>query len=54
MPPTASRPRQFDGDILIDKPEVVVLNKADIARIGRYGREGYYQNKYYSRYGYTD
>jgi succinoglycan biosynthesis transport protein ExoP len=32
----------------------VVLNKADIARIGRYGHDGYYQNKYYSRYGYTD
>ena len=32
----------------------VVLNKADITRIGRYGHEGYYQNKYYSRYGYTD
>jgi succinoglycan biosynthesis transport protein ExoP len=32
----------------------VVLNKADINRIGRYGHDGYYQNKYYSRYGYTD
>jgi succinoglycan biosynthesis transport protein ExoP len=32
----------------------VVLNKADIGRIGRYGHDGYYQNKYYSRYGYTD
>jgi succinoglycan biosynthesis transport protein ExoP len=32
----------------------VVLNKADISRIGRYGHDGYYQNKYYSRYGYTD
>ena len=32
----------------------VVLNKADISRIGRYGNDGYYQNKYYSRYGYTD
>ena len=32
----------------------VVLNKADITRIGRYGHDGYYQNKYYSRYGYTD
>ena len=32
----------------------VVLNKADITRMGRYGHDGYYQNKYYSRYGYTD
>jgi succinoglycan biosynthesis transport protein ExoP len=32
----------------------VVMNKADISRIGRYGHDGYYQNKYYSRYGYTD
>jgi succinoglycan biosynthesis transport protein ExoP len=32
----------------------VVLNKADIGRIGRYGHDTYYQNKYYSRYGYTD
>jgi succinoglycan biosynthesis transport protein ExoP len=32
----------------------VVLNKADISRIGRYGHDGYYQNKYYSRYGYSD
>jgi succinoglycan biosynthesis transport protein ExoP len=32
----------------------VVLNKADTSRIGRYGHDGYYQNKYYSRYGYTD
>lgn len=31
-----------------------VLNKVDINRIGRYGHDGYYQNKYYSRYGYTD
>jgi succinoglycan biosynthesis transport protein ExoP len=32
----------------------VVLNKADIGRIGRYGNNGYYQNSYYSRYGYSD
>ena len=33
----------------------VVLNKADVNRLGRYGHEGYYyQNPYYSRYGYSD
>jgi succinoglycan biosynthesis transport protein ExoP len=33
----------------------VALNKADVSRIGRYGHEGYYyQNPYYSRYGYSD
>jgi polysaccharide biosynthesis transport protein len=32
-----------------------VLNKTDMDRIGRYDmrREGYYDNKHYSRYGYT-
>jgi succinoglycan biosynthesis transport protein ExoP len=34
----------------------VVLNKADLNRLGRYdGLQGnYYYNRYYSRYGYTD
>jgi succinoglycan biosynthesis transport protein ExoP len=32
----------------------VVLNKADVSRTGHYGQHGYYQNKYYSRYGYTE
>jgi polysaccharide biosynthesis transport protein len=34
----------------------VVLNKADMTRLGRYEshRGNYYHNRYYSRYGYTD
>jgi succinoglycan biosynthesis transport protein ExoP len=35
----------------------VVLNKADIAQMGRYGSYGgnsYYHNAHYGRYGYTD
>ena len=32
----------------------VVLNKADVDTLGRYGYYGYYKNKYYGRYGYTD
>lgn len=32
----------------------VVLNKADARVLGRYGYHSYYQNKYYSRYGYGD
>jgi polysaccharide biosynthesis transport protein len=34
----------------------VVLNKVDFKILGRYdgGRQSYYRNRYYSRYGYTD
>jgi succinoglycan biosynthesis transport protein ExoP len=35
----------------------VVLNKADISKMGRYsgyGGKGYYYNSYYGRYGYTE
>jgi succinoglycan biosynthesis transport protein ExoP len=34
----------------------VVLNKADIAKLGRYEhyRGNYYHNRYYAKYGYTD
>jgi succinoglycan biosynthesis transport protein ExoP len=34
----------------------VVLNKADMSRLGRYEshRGNYYHNRYYARYGYTD
>jgi succinoglycan biosynthesis transport protein ExoP len=34
----------------------VVLNKADLKKLGRYdGRRGsYYHNRHYARYGYTD
>jgi polysaccharide biosynthesis transport protein len=34
----------------------VVLNKADLKKLGRYDgrRESYYHNRHYARYGYTD
>ena len=32
----------------------VVLNKADLGTLSRYGHYSYYKNKYYHRYGYTD
>jgi polysaccharide biosynthesis transport protein len=46
--------------VLHDAPGVferisgVVLNKADVDMLSRYGYHGYYKNKYYNRYGYTD
>lgn len=32
----------------------VVLNKADLDLMSRYGHYGYYKNEYYRRYGYSD
>ncbi|HLZ07108.1 MAG TPA: CpsD/CapB family tyrosine-protein kinase, partial [Chloroflexota bacterium] len=32
----------------------VVLNKADLSLMSRYGYHGYYKNEYYRRYGYSD
>ena len=41
---------------IYDKLVGVVLNKADLKRLARYdsSRSGYYNNEYYSRYGYTE
>ncbi|MBR0750766.1 polysaccharide biosynthesis tyrosine autokinase [Bradyrhizobium jicamae] len=32
----------------------VVLNKADLKQMSRYGYHGYYKNEYYRRYGYSE
>jgi succinoglycan biosynthesis transport protein ExoP len=32
----------------------VVLNKADLNSMSRYGYYGYYKNEYYRRYGYSE
>jgi len=43
-----------DAPGVFERVAGVVLNKADLDTLSRYGHYSYYKNKYYSRYGYTD